>query len=373
MGMIITGLPGVETARLAGVLGRMGYRSGGGEGAGVRERTDASRVDEWLLTQCEASAEDPFLFRTEEVEPGVLKEFCQRAGDIVEGLREMERGVLWEETFGLTLPLWRGVLGRPHCVVYYGRPEVASARIASERGLPESMALALWERYACSLINASRFLPTVYLGEEACDGMEGEMERLVYEGLTEAGVSGLEKPSPEPGDERGDEKAGGGRVSAIAPTAFQESLYGFMKERLYRPEHAEYFELSEFATRELSIHHREIERSRDWRRRKGFLEEQFEKDLERKGRVYLAQFERQQAQFKRRQAELKAKKRAISLSHDVEAEVAEIQMAPRLSLTRLNAGFRVFWKGSLKQTRIFVDHLRASEDGQSGEKNNASR
>jgi hypothetical protein len=99
----------------------------------------------------------------------------------------------------LTLSHWLPLLEVPVCVIAYRDPlEIAHSLRVRQHNAVESFerAIALWEYYAVSLLNATRHMPRIYVAHADMMSNPPAATAKLYNGLAAAGVQGLRLPSP---------------------------------------------------------------------------------------------------------------------------------------------------------------------------------
>ncbi len=162
---------------------------------GFWERKDALAINDALLKRqhCEWSQIAPW--QSENVTLENAPKLKQAIRALVLNLDAHRPWVLKDPRLCLTLPYWTPYLEVPVAVVVYRDPLEISQSLFTRNRIPHLVGLALWEKYAVTLLNASIHMPRVFVQHRQI--LEEPLQHLaqLHARLRQLDVQGLRMPS----------------------------------------------------------------------------------------------------------------------------------------------------------------------------------
>lgn len=204
MQLIVLGFDREGTAAVTRVLNMMGAYVGpeyamranhGSSVVGLWERSDVVQLNDFLLEASDASWDRVADFSVTEVSDGVKEEFTRKAERVVAMLDSHRPWVINDTRMSLVFPLWSRLLEVPVCIHVYRHPVETANELRSLEGLPLTVGVALWEKYALSSLQSTSDLPRILVSYTDLVHHPYETVERLYSDLLALEVGGLRMPS----------------------------------------------------------------------------------------------------------------------------------------------------------------------------------
>jgi GT2 family glycosyltransferase len=162
---------------------------------GFWERTDVMQLNDEILNAAGGSWNQLSGLSLNTISAQEKEIFTQRINAIVLGMDAHRPWSLKDPRMCLTLPIWRPSLEIPVFLFVYRNPVQIAQSLAKRNSIPLSVGIALWEYYMVSALNAARDGDLLFTRYEDIMSDPIKETRRIYQGLKEAGVTGLRMPS----------------------------------------------------------------------------------------------------------------------------------------------------------------------------------
>jgi hypothetical protein len=187
------------TSRLINMMG--GYF--GPEGSGIPlsadnpkghwERQDVMRINAEMLKSRKCTWHHLANWNFENITPS--DKLRQTMKVLILNLDAHRPWFLKDPRLCLTFPAWRPLLEVPLAVLAYRDPVEIAVSLQKRNKLPLDYAIALWEYYAVSLLNATQDVPRIFVQHSAMLQKPVKTSEALFEQLITQGVRRLDMPS----------------------------------------------------------------------------------------------------------------------------------------------------------------------------------
>lgn len=160
---------------------------------GFWERPEIFKLNEFILAASAASWQD---LRTWNIpEPQIPDKASQNIKKIILGLDAFRPWVVKDPRLCLLLPAWLAHLEAPIAVICHRNPAEIAASLQKRDNMPMPYAIALWEAYTVTMLNASVKLPRVHIRHGELMQKPFATTELLCAHLRDFGVRRIECPS----------------------------------------------------------------------------------------------------------------------------------------------------------------------------------
>jgi hypothetical protein len=161
----------------------------------------------------------------------------QQMKALILGMDNSRPWVMKDPRMCLTLPYWKPLLEVPVYVIVYRDPLEIAQSLHKRKDLPISIerAIALWELYAVSLLNAAADAPRVFISHSDFLYDPVSTAAQLYHGLAAQGIQGLRQPTSDDITAFIDPKLHRSKPGARNLSGYQEQLADMMRGD-YNPE-----------------------------------------------------------------------------------------------------------------------------------------